>query len=195
MSPSAMKSVSSPFDDPKHGETLVLMSAGGVRGCYAVDSELQPRAISPAQLIAAAECSPDTPAQPLPEDTNERVMSVFEAFRTDFQRRLGRARRPRDTRARRYISRHLGIAMRVSREGPGLVSRIEVLRQIFLGEVSPQVESALGEIRNLRLEGSVLLTRLEALRERYRLNPPDDADRSQAGEPQVIRIVCSDGLV
>ena len=65
----------------------------------------------------------------------------------------------------------------------------------FLNEVSPQVESALGEIRYLRLEGSVLLTRLEALRERYRLNPPDDTDRSQAVEPQVIRIVCSDGLV
>ena len=76
-----------------------------------------------------------------------------------------------------------------------MLSRIEVLRQIFLGEVSPQVESALGEIRNLRLEGSVLLTRLEALRERYRLNPPDDADRSQPAEPQVIRIVCSDGIV
>ena len=57
------------------------------------------------------------------------------------------------------------------------------------------MESALGEIRNLRLEGSVLLTRLEALRERYRLNPPDDSDRPQAQEPQVIRVVCSDGLV
>ncbi len=195
MSKSAMASVSSPFDDPRQGETLVLMSSGGVRGCYAVDSDLQPRAISPAHFIAAAECSPDTPAQPLPEDTNERVMSVFEAFRTDFQRRLGRARRPRDTRARRYISRHLGIAMRQAREDAGMASRIETLRRIFLGEVSPAVESALGEIRNLRLEGSVLITRLEALRERYRLNPPDDGDRSQAAEPQIIRIVCSDGIV
>ena len=85
--------------------------------------------------------------------------------------------------------------MREAREDAGLLSRIEVLRQVFLGEVSPQLESALGEIRNMRLEGSVLLTRLEALRERYRLNPTDAADRSQAAEPQVIRIVCSDGLV
>ena len=195
MSPATMASVSSPFDDPRQGETLVLLSAGGVRSCYAVDSELQPRAISPAQLIAAAECSPGMPARPLPADTNERVMSAFNAFSTDFQRRLGRARRPRDTRARRYISRHLGIAMNEARDDVGLMSRIDVVRQIFLGEVSPQVESALGEIRNLRLEGSVLLTRLEALRERYRLNPPDDADHSQPTEPQVIRIVCSDGLV
>ena len=195
MSPTTMASVSSPFDDPRQGETLVLLSAGGVRSCYAAGSSLESRAISPAQLIAAAECSPDKPAQSLPADTNERVMAAFEAFRTDFQRRLGRSRRPRDTRARRYVSRHLGIAMREAHEDAGLLGRIEVLRQIFLGEVSPQVESSLGEIRNLRLEGSVLLTRLEALRERYRLNPPDDTDRSQSAEPQVIRIVCSDGLV
>ena len=122
-------------------------------------------------------------------------MAAFAAFKSDFQRRLGRARRPRDTRARRYISRQLSIAIREAGQDRGLLGRIEVLRQIYLGEVSPQVESALGEIRNLRLEGSVLLTRLEALRERYRLNPPDDADRTQAAEPQIIRIVCSDGLV
>ena len=190
-----MASESSPFDDPRQGETLVLLGAGGVRSCYAVGNDLEARAISPAQLIAAAECGPETPAQPLPEGTNERVMAAFEAFSTDFQRRLGRARRPRDTRARRYVSRHLGIAMREAREDAGLLSRIDVLRQIFLGEVSPQVESALGEIRNLRLGGSVLLTRLEALRERYRLNPPDDTDRPQPVEPQIIRIVCSDGIV
>ena len=195
MTPATMASVSSPFDDPRQGETLVLLSAGGVRSCYAVGSGLEPRSISPAQLIAAAECEPKTPAQSLPSDTNERVMAAFEAFSTDFQRRLGRARRTRDTRARRYVSRQLGIAMSEAREDSGLLRRIEVLRQIFLGEVSPQIESALGEIRTLRLEGSVLVTRLEALRERHRLNPPDDTDRSHPVEPQVIRIVCSDGIL
>ena len=194
ISPATLASVATPFDDPKPGETLVLLSAGGVKSCYAVDSSLQPRALSPAQLIAAAECGPNTPAQQLPQDTNERVMAAFEAFSSDFQRRLGRARRTRDTRSRRYISRHLGIVMREAGEDTSLVSRIDVLRQIFLSDVSPQVESALGEIRNMRLEGPALVTRLEALRERYRLNPPDEADVAQSVEPQVIRIVCSDGL-
>ena len=195
MSPTTPAPVPSPFDDPRQGETLVLLSAGGVSNCYAVGSDLQARPISQVQLIAAAECNPDTPAERLPADTNERVMAAFDAFRADFQRRLGRARRPRDTRARRYVSRHLGIAMREAGDDGAAMRRIEVLRRIFLGDVSPQVEGALGEIRNLRLEGPVLLTRLEALRERYRLNPPDDSDRQQRQEPQVIRIVCSDGLV
>ena len=195
MSPTTLATIPSPFADPRQGETLVLLSAGGVRSCYAVGSDLQPRPISPIQFIAAAECGPDTPAEGLPADTNERVMAAFETFRTEFQRRLGKARRPRDTRARRYLSRQLSIAMREAGEDSTALGRVDVIRRIFLGDVSPQVESALGEIRNLKLEGGVLLTRLESLRERYRLNPPDDSDRAQPQEPQVIRIVCSDGLV
>ena len=171
MSPATLADIPSPFDDPRPGETLVLLGAGGVKNCYAVGSDLQPRSISPAQFIAAAECEAETPAAPLPEDTNERVMAAFESFRTDFQQRLGRSRRPRDTRARRYISKHLTIAMREAIDNGDDVSRIEDLRRIFLGDLTPQAESALGEIRNLQLEGSVLRTRLEALRERYRLNP------------------------
>ena len=195
MSPATLAAIPSPFDDPKQGETLVLLGAAGVKNCYAVGSDLKPRPISPAQFIAAAECDADTPASPLPDGTNERVMAAFETFRTEYQQRLGRSRRPRDTRARRYVSKQLSIAMREAANNGADVNRIDVLRRIYLGDVSAPVESALGEIRNLRLEGSVLLTRLEALRERYRLNPPDDSERSQAYEPQVIRIVCSDGLV
>ena len=198
MSPSTLTSVPSPFDDPRPSETVVLLGTGssrGVNGCYAVGTDLEPRPITPAQLVAAVECVPSTPAQPLPKDTNERVMAAFEAFKTDFQRRLGRARRPRDTRARRYVSRQLNIALREVSGTPTEVARTEVLRRIFMGDLSPQVENALSEIRELRLEGSALRTRLEALRERYRLNPPGDSDRSQGPEPQVVRIVCSDGLI
>ena len=198
ISPSALESIPSPFDDPRAGETLVLLSAGntrGISGCYAVGSDLQPRPISPAQLVAAAECSPATPSQSLPTDTNERVMAAFETFRADFRRRLGRARRPRDTRARRYVSRQLNVAAKESTGNLEETRRIDVLRRIFMGDLPQQVENALGEIRELRLEGSVLRTRLEALRERYRLNPPDDSEAPQQQEPQIVRIVCSDGLV
>ncbi len=195
MSPTSLESISSPFDDPSEDETLVLLGAGDVHGCYAVGSDLEPRAISPAQLIAAAECDENTPAQPLPKGTNERVMAAFAAFQSDFQTRLGRRRRRRDTKARRYLSRQLSIALRDAEDDTAETQRIEALGRIFLGDVSQQVEGALAEIRNLRLEGSALRTRLEALRERYRLSSPDDEEMAPSQEPQVIRIVCSDGLV
>ena len=61
-------------------------------------------------------------------------------------------------RTRRYVSRHLSIAKREAGEDNANVRRMEVLSQILLGDVSPQVESALGETRNLRPKSSVLLT-------------------------------------
>ena len=185
MSPGAMNPGTSPFDDPRAGETLALLGASGISNCYAVGSDLQPRAISPAQFVSAAECAPATPAQPLPEDTNERVMAAFQTFRIDFQRRLGRARRPRDTRARRYVSRQLNFADREAEGDLGTKRQIGVLRRIFTGDLPAQVESALSEIRDLRLEGPAFRTRLEALRERYRLNPPDDSEAPQPPETPI----------
>ena len=195
MSPQEIAADPSPFDDPQPGETLVLLSAGDLKNCYAVDSDLRTRPISPSQFIAAAECQPDTPAQPLPPLTNERVMAAFEQFREDLRRRLGKSRRRVDSRNRRFLSRQLGIVRSEVLENSAELQRVETLRRIFLGDLSPQVENALTEIRNMRLEGQVLLRRLEALRVRYRLNPPDDSDQTQTSEPQVVRIVCSDGLV
>ena len=196
MSPSNLRSGPSPFDEPGPKETLVLLASGDVKGCYAVsvDGKGNPksRSISPAQFISTAECAPDTPAQPLPQDTNERVMAAFEAFQSELSRRLGRARRRPDSRNRRYISRQLNISR--AQAEPSELATIETLRRIFLGDLSPQVESALSEIRSMRIEGAALIRRLGALRERYRLNPRDDADDATGDEPQVIRVICSDGL-
>ena len=192
--------MASPFDAPRPGETIVLLEAGGISNCYAVGSDpaggsdLVPRPISPGQFIAAAECRRDTPAEPLPAETNERVMAAFEVFRLDSQRRLGRARRRRDTQARRYVSRQLNIARNEPGRDAAEVRQLETLRRIFLSDLTPPVETALREIRELKLEGHALRTRLEALRERYRLNPPDDSEPPPP-QAQVIRIVCSDGLV
>ena len=45
----------------------------------------------------------------------------------------------------------------------------------------------------MQIKGQAWLTRLSALRERYRLNPPDQTG-NVAPTPQIVRIVCSDGL-
>ena len=184
----------SPFDDPRPGETLVLLEAKGVNGCYAVGRGLQPRSITPAQFISAAECLPETPLADLPSDTNERVTAAFDAFQHQVSRRLGSARRRSDTRNRRYLSRHLSMALDQAMEEGSDPKSIITLRSIFLGELPSRVESHLTEIRSLQLTGSALLTRLQALRERYRLAVPESTDQG-APTPSVIRIVCSDGLV
>ncbi len=84
-----------PFDRPIPGETLVLLAAGEIYGCFEGAHNLEPRPISPAQFVAAAACQPDTPAASLLLDTNERVMAAFEWFRVEYGQRLGRSRRSR----------------------------------------------------------------------------------------------------
>lgn len=192
MSPSVQAAMPSPFDEPRQGETLVLLIQADVKGCYAVGRDLKPRSISAAQFITAAECGPDEPTRPLPEDTNERVMAAFAAFQADLSLRGSRPRRRPHSRNRRYISRRLNIA-REQAAGVDL-RRIDTLRRIFLADAPQQVETALAEIRNMGIEGEGLVRRLQALRERYRLNPPDDSEPA-APEPQIVRIVCSDGIV
>ncbi len=196
ISPASQPKESTPFDDPHPGETLVLLRSGDVASCYAVGDDLEPRSITPAQFIAAAECEPQIPAAPLPEATNERVMAAFERFKEESRRTLGKARRPgADTRVRRYLSKQLNIARQQVIDDADALRQLDVLRQIFLDSVPPQVEAGLRDIRELRLEGQILVRRLQALRERYRLNPPEDDDDAGRVEPRVVRIVCSDGLV
>lgn len=133
MAPSVQAAMPSPFDEPRQGETLALLSQADVQVCYAVGSDLKPRPISAAQLITAAECGPDEQTRPLPEDTNERVMAAFAAFQADLSRRASAPRRRPDSRNRRYISRRLNIA-REKAAGVDL-RRIDTLRRIFLADV------------------------------------------------------------
>ena len=184
----------SSFDPPGVGETLVLLAAGDVKNCYAVGSDLNPRQITYAQFVAAAECEADTQTEPIPDDTNQRVMAAFQEFQRDAARRLGSLRRRSDTRNRRYLSRQLNWAIEEAITENGNTQSIETLRSIFLGDLPSAVESQLTEIRTMQITGTALLTRLSALRERYRLNPPDQT-HNVATTPRVVRIVCSDGLI
>ena len=184
----------SPFDPPAADETLVLLGTGDIKGCYAVGIDLRPRQITPAQFVAAAECEANTQPEPLPDGTNQRVMAAFEEFRRDTARRLGSLRRRSDTRNRRYLSRQLNLTLEDAMSGDVEVQNVETLRRIFLGDLPPAIESQLTEIRGMQITGPALLTRLRALRERYRLNPPGQFD-SAIPAPRLIRIVCSDGLV
>ncbi|HET8629731.1 MAG TPA: helicase-related protein, partial [Thermomicrobiales bacterium] len=98
----------SPLDGPRAGETIVLFKHGDRSAAYAVGSDLAPRPVPLGQIVSAMECTPETPAAPLPPDTNARVTAAYEATRQEAASRLGRARRPGgDTRLRRYLAREL----------------------------------------------------------------------------------------
>ncbi len=197
-SPKLEAGVRSPHDDPRPGDMVVLFKHGERPSSYAVDADLAPRQITPGQLIAAMECECDTRGAPLPADTNRRVMAAYEATRSDAETRLGRARRTStDTRLRRYLSRQLRAAREQYDDNPEELKRIGVLQQIFLDHLPSNVLAELEEVRHMELTGSSLIRRLEALRERHRLNPADQDDTTPttSATTEVVRIICSDGLI
>lgn len=182
------------LDAPRPGETIALFKHGERPAAYAVGSELNARAVSLGQLLAAVECLPETPAAPLPADTNARVMAAYEAMRRDTTGRLGRSRRPSgDSRLRRYLARELRALRTLERDADEL-RRISILQQVFTDYLPSNVVADLEDVRRVDLRGEDLIRRLEALRERHRLQPAqEDADASSPAV-EVVRTVCSDGL-
>ena len=196
-SPEVDASVQRQFAEPSKDETVVLLKTADVTAAYAVGSSLRPRPITPGQLIVAVDCGPDEPAKPLPEDTNARVTAAFKHFQHDISSRLGKARRPgSDTRLRRYLSKQLNLARESSKDDPAELQRIGVLQRIFLDHLQGNVLAELAEVRKMEMEGVGLIRRLEALRQHFKLSPIDpDEDQAELLSVEVIRTICSDGLV
>lgn len=196
-SPQIDAAIQPAFNIPAKGETAVLLQTGDLTAAFAVGSNLKPRPVTPGQLISAIECAPDESAIPLPEDTNERVMAAFSHFQREASSRLGKARRPgTDTRLRRYLSKHLNLAREQAQDDPAELQRISVLQRIFLDHMPRNVIDALGDVRKMQFEGLDLIRRLEALQLHFRLSPPDpEEDGAGAATTEIIRIVCSDGLL
>ena len=179
-------------DQPQAGETIVMMAANDATRCYAVGDDLNPRPIRPTQFITAAECLPGTPAEALPENTNQRVSAVEQAFQSDLSRILGDNRRriSGNMRNRQFIRRQLnGVT-----EDIATPQRVDTLRQVFNDALPTIVENEITELRRLNLAGRELVLRLELLQERYRLNPANRSDE-ESRQHQPTRIVCSDGLI
>ncbi len=187
--------IRSPLDDPGRDETVVLLKEGDRAMAYAAGSDPRPRPLTPSQLLSAMECEPNTPARPLPADTNERVMAAYNAARRDAAARIGRARRPStDTRLRRYLARQLKGLREAAGAEPEELKRIDTIQQVFLDHLPANVMAELNEARRMEASGYQLVRRLEAIRERHRLNP-SDASGAPSADVAVMRIVCSDGLV
>jgi len=109
--------------------------------------------------------------------------------------RIGRARRPStDTRLRRYLARQLKGLREAAGAEPEELKRIDTIQQVFLDHLPANVMAELNEARRMEASGYQLVRRLEAIRERHRLNP-SDASGAPSADVAVMRIVCSDGLV
>jgi len=97
---------------------------------------------------------------------------------------------------RRYLSKYLNLVREELSEQPDELQRLAILRQIFLDKLPESVLPELRDIRDLGIKGIGLIRRLDALRLKYKLNPVSEGeDKDATMETEVVRIVCSEGLV
>jgi len=185
-----------PVDAPGTGDTVVLLEQGGISLAYAVGTSLHARRITPTQLINAVACTPETPLQPLPVDTNERVMAAFDQARSDIGLRLASEGKPTSNPGyKQYLKKQFPRLRDQFRDDDSELQRISVLQRIFSQDIARRPAEAVQEIARLKITGEHLLQRLEALRTTYQLNLPEDTPGARIEDVGVLRIVCSDGLV
>ena len=158
------------FNQPQQDQTIVMMATEDSTRCYAVGDDLAPTPIRPAQFVAAAECLPSTPPEPLPGNTNQRVNAAAELFQQDLTRILGTQRRRTGGNAlnRRFIRRQLnGLLGGDSDPTKGGHIAPGIHRRPAHGIV----ENEITELRRLNLGGRELVVRLELLQERVSAEP------------------------
>lgn len=180
--------------EPRKNETAVLVGAGSSRRCYAVGDDLQPRRVTAPELLRAIKCPPDEPRESLPANTNQRVSAAVDALRTEMST-VDRSRGGRGSRNRRFVAETISRAQSdptISNLSP---QRLEMLREIFTGDLPPDVDERLSEIRRSNSDDSRTVRRLENLRIARRLNPPDEAAKSDDERDVVVAALCSQGLV
>ena len=71
-----------------------------------------------------------------------------------------------------------------------------MLQQLFLDPLPVDMLAASEQVRRMEPAGASLVRRLEALRERHRLNPAEQAATTPTpAAEEVVRTICSGGLL
>jgi superfamily II DNA or RNA helicase len=191
-----LEAIETPMDAPRAGETVIFLKTRDIILPYAVGADLNPRRLTPSQLLNAVECAEDTPRDRLPTDTNARVMAAFAQAQQELSRKLGVMAVPKShERSRRYLRRQLNLLREEHKHDDEELQRLQTLQRIFVqGHYQTHIGEQLDTIRKTAIAGDALLARLDALRLRFRLNP-SDGSANESGRLEVLRIVCSEGLV
>ena len=178
------------------GATITLLARNDVRQGYAVNSAGSVAELALAELVRQVECEPDTPAVPLPSDTNSRVSAAVAAFSEQLAPQPA-ALEPhrRDDRVTRYVSTQLGQLRLDDQADAADLRRVESLRAAFTAELPASVNERISALMRDGAAGRQLLNALAAMASE--LPKPNDSSETRRPSTGIgnTRIVCSMGIV
>ena len=181
---------------PRAGSTIALVSDGDEKRGYAATSDGEAVELSNAELIRSLECEPDTPAVPLPRDTNVRVQTAVAALNEALSPKpVELEPRRRDDRITRYVNSRLGQLRLDDEADPEYLRNVERLRTAFNADLSVSVNNRIAAMMRAGLDGQRLVAELAALESELPKPKPEDEDEGPPPPTGKARAICSMGLI
>ena len=179
------------------GSTITLLTNGDTKQAYAVNSAGQVNELSHTQLVREVECAPDTPAQPLPPDTNYCVTTAVAALAEQMAPQpVALDPRRRDNQTTRYIRTQIAEARQASSNDTERLRQLETIRRSFDQDLPYSVNERIRTLRRDGIEGDEFISALIAMRSDLPATAaPDQLDEPQRRLTTHTRIVCSMGLI
>ena len=191
--PDGLRAAMTVEDHPNAASTITLVASGDEKRGYAVNSEGDVAGLTNADLVRRLACEPDTPAIPLPPDTNSRVSAAVAALAEELAPKPAEPEpRRRDDRVTRYINRELGQLRLDDQADASYLRRVESLRAAFTAELPVSVNELLGTLMRDGVTGQQLLDALTAIR--HELPERDDNGKNKPPSASAARVVCSMGI-
>ena len=177
------------------GGTAVLCRSGAYRQLYLVDDQGEIITREVASILGLMRCDPRTPATPLPDAHNQRVMAVFTRFREEVAaRRAEQTHAASLTMGQRYVLRELR-QLRAEARNEDLEAQIDELERAMRGTISDAVRQELNAMRRAEFAGPALLDNLSRLYHRHNLREAGARRENGASNDDLPVIVCSEARI
>ena len=178
---------------PNDGSTITLVTRGDEKQGYAVNSDGDVAELTHPELVRRMKCEPDTPAVPLPLDTNARVGAATAALVEKLAPQpVELETRHRDDRVARYVNTQLGQLRLDDQADAASLQRLESLRVAFTAELPVSVNERVRALMRDSATGRQLLDALAAMASE--LPKPDHSGESRPPPTSNVRVVCSMGI-
>jgi len=179
--------------------TYVFCRAGMYRRLYLVDEGGKLVTSATPEVLRWLRCDPDTPAEPLPADHNERVMAVKRAFDAEVEEREAELRHTTQrTAAQRWVLRELRAA-RQETEDERLRAQCDRLEEAFGRHIArPAIRREMNRLRREGVRGPALVRELARIHTLYRMDlddSPESPHETESERERLPRIVCSEAGV
>ena len=180
-------------EHPNPDSTLLLLRAGSLKQGYASAAAGTVTPLSHHELAIRAACPPDTPAVPLPPDTNPRIAHAVNALAAARSQPVALESRRRDRQVARYIEQELGQLRADYINDDNTLRQIESLRSRFTTELPARVNDQIKALMRQKVSGADFLQNLTAMQSQLPPNP-DTAQPQPPPSNSHLQVVCSLGI-